>query len=219
MAMECAVIILICVHRLKAIVAAELAMKGMLIQMIVLWRHEIGSLSALLVFLKGIHRQSSVDSPLHVKIQQSIAFVFLCEQTIPLAVIWQASWRLLTHWGRVTHICVGKLTIIDSDNGLSPGRRQAIIWTNPEILLIRPLRINFGEILKGIQIFHSRKCTWKCRLPNGVHLFRPQCVKVRQGNGQWPLQTMGSSHRSRELIINCDYEITKLYPDQPLTNW
>ena len=35
----------------------------------------------------------------------------------------------LTHWGRVTHICVGKLTIIGSDNGLSPGRRQAIIWT------------------------------------------------------------------------------------------
>ena len=33
----------------------------------------------------------------------------------------------LTHWGRVTHKCVGKSTIIASDNGLSPGRRQAII--------------------------------------------------------------------------------------------
>ena len=33
----------------------------------------------------------------------------------------------LTHWGRVTHICVSKLAIIGSDNGLSPGRRQAII--------------------------------------------------------------------------------------------
>ena len=33
----------------------------------------------------------------------------------------------LTHWDRVTHICVSKLTIIASDNGLSPGRRQAII--------------------------------------------------------------------------------------------
>ena len=32
-------------------------------------------------------------------------------------------WRL-THWGRVTHMCVNKLTIIGSDNGLSPGRRQ-----------------------------------------------------------------------------------------------
>ena len=30
------------------------------------------------------------------------------------------------------------LTIIGSDNGLSPGRRQAIIRTNVEILLIGP---------------------------------------------------------------------------------
>ena len=33
----------------------------------------------------------------------------------------------LTHWGRVTHICVNNQNIIGSDNGLSPGWRQAII--------------------------------------------------------------------------------------------
>ena len=33
------------------------------------------------------------------------------------------------------------------DNGLSPGRRQAIIWTSAGILLIGPLRTNFSEIL------------------------------------------------------------------------
>ena len=53
----------------------------------------------------------------------------------------------LTHWGRVTHICVSKLTSIGSDNGLSPGRRQAIIWSNAGILLIRPLGTNFSEFL------------------------------------------------------------------------
>ena len=53
----------------------------------------------------------------------------------------------LIHWGRVTHICVNQLTIIGSDNGLSPGRRQAIIWTNAGILLIGPLETNFREIL------------------------------------------------------------------------
>ena len=37
---------------------------------------------------------------------------------------------LLTHWGPVTHICVGNLTIIGSDNDLSPGRRHAIAWTS-----------------------------------------------------------------------------------------
>ena len=42
----------------------------------------------------------------------------------------------LTHWLRVALICVGKLTTIVSDNGLYPGRRQAIIWTNAGILLI-----------------------------------------------------------------------------------
>ena len=36
----------------------------------------------------------------------------------------------LVPFGRMPSICVSKLTIIISDNGLSPGRRQAIIWTN-----------------------------------------------------------------------------------------
>ena len=58
----------------------------------------------------------------------------------------------LTHWGRVTHICVSKIIIISSDNGLLPGRRQAIIWTHAEILLIGPLGINFSEILIEINI-------------------------------------------------------------------
>ena len=40
----------------------------------------------------------------------------------------------ITHWGRVTHKCVSDLTIIGSDNDLSPGRRQAIIRTNAGIL-------------------------------------------------------------------------------------
>ena len=47
--------------------------------------------------------------------------------------------HLSTHWGRVAHICVDNLTTIGSDNGLSPGRRQAIIWTNAGILLFGPL--------------------------------------------------------------------------------
>ena len=63
----------------------------------------------------------------------------------------------LTHRGRVTHICVSKLTIIGSDNGLSPGRRQAIIGTNAGVLLIRPLGTNFSAILIRIQPFSIRK--------------------------------------------------------------
>ena len=59
----------------------------------------------------------------------------------------------LTHWGRVTYICVSKLTIIVSDNGLSPGRRQAIICTNAGMLLIGPLGTNFNETSIEIHTF------------------------------------------------------------------
>ena len=71
------------------------------------------------------------------------------------------TWWLLTHWGRVTHICVGKLIIIGSDNGLSPGRRQAIIWTNAGILLIGPLWTNFSDIFIEIQTFSLKKIRLK----------------------------------------------------------
>ena len=67
----------------------------------------------------------------------------------------------LTHWGRVTHICVSKLTIIGSDNGLSPDRRQAIIWTNAGLLLIGPLGTNFGEIPIEILTFSLKKMRLK----------------------------------------------------------
>ena len=57
----------------------------------------------------------------------------------------------------MTHICVSDLTIIGSDNGLSPGRRQAIIRTNAGILLKRPLGTNFSEILIKILLFSFKK--------------------------------------------------------------
>ena len=65
------------------------------------------------------------------------------------------SW--LTHWGPVTHICVGKLFIIGADNGLSPDRRQAITWTNVGKLLIGPLGTNFSEMLIEIHTFLFKK--------------------------------------------------------------
>ena len=58
---------------------------------------------------------------------------------------------MLTHSGRVTHICVAKLTIIGSDNGLSPRRCQAINSTNAAILIIVSLGTNFSEILNEIK--------------------------------------------------------------------
>ena len=75
------------------------------------------------------------------------------------------SYWFLTHWGRVTHICVSKLAIIAWDNGLSPGRRQAIIWTNAGILLIRPkLQWNLNRNLYTfIQENAFENVVWKWR--------------------------------------------------------
>ena len=53
--------------------------------------------------------------------------------------------------------CVSKLTTIDSDNGLSPGRRQAIICINAGILLIGPLGANLSEIFIEIYTFSFKK--------------------------------------------------------------
>ena len=46
---------------------------------------------------------------------------------------------------RIYCICASKLTIIGSDNLLSLVRRQAIIWTNDGVLLIRTIRTKFSE--------------------------------------------------------------------------
>ena len=77
-----------------------------------------------------------------------------------------------SHWGRMTHICVGNLTIIGSDNGLSPGQRQAMIWTNAGILLFGPLGTNFNEIVIGIQTFSAKKI----HLKTSSGKWRPLCI-------------------------------------------
>ena len=88
----------------------------------------------------------------------------------PEVNVW--SKRDLTCWGRVTHICVGNLTIIGSDYGLSPGRRQAIIWTNDGILLIGPLGTNFSEISTEIMTFSLKKIYLKVSSAK----WRPFCL-------------------------------------------
>ena len=64
----------------------------------------------------------------------------------------------------MTHIYVGKWTIIGADNGLSPGWHQAIIWTNAGILLIGPFGTNSSEIAIKIHTF-----LFKNAVENGSH--------------------------------------------------
>ena len=83
---------------------------------------------------------------------------------------------MLTHWGRVMHICVVELTVIGSDDGLSPGRRQAIIWTDVGISLTGPLGTNFIVILIRIQTFSFKKALEDIVCEMASILSRPQCV-------------------------------------------
>ena len=104
---------------------------------------------------------------------------------------------ILTHWGRVTHICVSRLTIIDSDNGLSPGRRQAIIWTNAGILLIGPLRTNFSEILIEILTFSFTKM----RLKVSSAKWRPFCLGLNVLTSLWPFGNISGMQLRQEWWI------------------
>ena len=93
----------------------------------------------------------------------------------------------------MTHICIGKLTIIVLDNGLSPGRRQAIIWINAGILLIGPVGTNFGEILIANQWFsfnkmHLKMSSGKWRpfcLGLNVLMTASESMTVNKQSGPW----------------------------------
>ena len=80
---------------------------------------------------------------------------FVCQMDLHIFNSICFSW--LTHWGRVTHICVSKVTIIGSDNSLLPGRCQAITWTNAGIVLIRSLGTKLRESWGENYIFSLKK--------------------------------------------------------------
>ena len=121
----------------------------------------------------------------------------------------------LTHWGRATHICVSKLTIIGSDNGSSPGRRQAIIWTNAGILLIGPFGTNFSEIQIGIQTFSYKKMHLKMASVK----WRPFCLGLNvltHVNKRGPRTKL--STEIDHILTHCglviSYNVSELGPHQ-----
>ena len=120
---------------------------------------------------------------------------------------------LLTHWSRVTHICVGNLTIIvsdnglsptsnlniiGSDNGLSPGRRQAITWTNVGIMSIGPQGTNFCEVITESHTFSFMKMHLK--MSSGK--WWPFCLglNVLSWIHVWRLIVENYSHFSQRLM-------------------
>ena len=114
----------------------------------------------------------------------------------------------------MTHICVGKTTIIGSDNGLSPGRRQAIIWTNAGILLIGTSGTNFSDNLIECHSFSFKKMHMKMSTGN----WRPSCLGlnvlnhiIKKGPGLSPIRkhtyNILTSNMLRKYKIQCIYVI------------
>ena len=118
--------------------------------------------------------------------------------------------RHLTHWGRKTHIFVIKVTIIGSDNGLSPDRRQAIIWTNAGEWLIGPLGTNFDEILIEIHTFSFKKIHFK--MASGK--WRPLCLSLNVLT-HWGLITLHPIYTSNSSF-QTNYVQKNLQDKQPI---
>ena len=110
----------------------------------------------------------------------------------------------------VTHICISKLTIIGSDNGLLLSRHQAIIWTNAGILLIWTLETNFSAILHGIHTFpfkkmHLKISSGKLQPFVSASMFQgwisTSCgISVARDNSLWPSDTVWR-HRPWSTLV------------------
>ena len=120
--------------------------------------------------------------------------------------LWDLFHMQLTHWGRMTHICVGKINIIGSDNGLSPRRRQAIIqsqcWNIVNWTLGNKPQWNFNRNSNiFIQENEFESVVWKM----AAILSRPQCVKrfiIGYGFDAWGIvfTKLGPSTDQRQCI-------------------
>ena len=115
----------------------------------------------------------------------------------------------LIHSVRVKHICVGKLTIICSNDGLSPGRRHDIIWTNAGIWN-RNSNIFIGEntfknVICEMSIFSRPQCVnmvccdWQCL---NIDSLRPNALTWHmESNNRCPLRRAnGALLYSRQIM-------------------
>ena len=77
--------------------------------------------------LSYLHNGISILVSYHRVVLTSSHVIFIQHSYYQLSQIVSLYFCLvITHWGRVTHICISKLTIIGSDNGLAP---IIIKWT------------------------------------------------------------------------------------------
>ena len=129
-------------------------------------------------------------------------------------------------WPKFNSLRPSDQTIIGSDNGLSPGRRQAIIWTNAGILLTGTLGTNFREILIEIRIFSFKKMGLKVSSAK----WRPFCLGLNVlsfpflvfcsicYNGPWYIDMLWY-YRNSGTKKQANFTCTRLKLQHVLSNW
>ena len=117
--------------------------------------------SASLAFVRGIHRRS-VNSPHKWPVTRKMFPFDDVTMNIYCIYTWmrikrmrKGKWEVNPSPPSAAYMC--QRSSIGSGNGLSPVRRQAITWTNTDLLSIAPLGTNFNEIRIKIQNFLFKK--------------------------------------------------------------
>ena len=136
------------------------------------WRHQMEAFSALLALCEGNHPLVTGGSPYKGQWCGALMFSLICAWTNDWANNRDAGdlRRQDAHYN-VTVMLVPKSYVLGVELiAVSPGRRQAIIWTNAGIFLIGPLGTNFNEIWIKSETFLLTKMHLKHRLRNGGHI-------------------------------------------------
>ena len=115
----------------------------------------------------------------------------------------------------MTHICVDNLTVIGSDNGLLAGRRQAIIWTNDEILLIGPSETNFSEVLIEIHIFSLNKMHLK--MSSGK--WQPFCLDLNVLSNSITIYIYPAANARTHVFVFLEYKVIFMRKCQVYAYW
>ena len=101
-----------------------------------------------------------------------------------------------THWGQVTLICISRLAIVGSDNGLLAGWCQVIIWTDARILLMQTLGTKFSEILIKIHTFSFKK------------------IYLKMSSGKWWPYCLSLNVLKTYSVCSCSILLNTLRPRQ-----
>ena len=108
----------------------------------------------------------------------------------------------------MTHIYASKLNIIGSDNGLSPGRRQAIIWTNAIVNWTRAKKLS--EILIEIFTFSFKKMDFEKKKSSGK--WWPFCLGLNHSVETPPLVDPQHSHLALFDVVTPPFVLFILLP-------